>query len=603
MKSRANVCLAAAVVMMALLTCLHAGVTTPAAASTAAALLSQAESVKVSDPARLNILLAQLRQHEEQLTVEQRWELRLLDAWRHSFDGDYAKADPLLQNIIDHSGSKSLAIRAMSLLTHERFVSRQYVSGYTLVNSMMAALPGVTDTKARIAGMSQAIKALNQSAVGEYDLALQYALQMKTQFPAGVGRCYADTFEIKSLMYGGKLSSGDARFQQAIAMCLAAGVPLNADSLRLDLASKMTDEGHAAQAIAFLNRMAPEIRKNGYPPFLASLPVTLAQAYLGLGDTVNARKFALDSIAITGANTTMWTLQAAYEVLYKAEKANGHAVAALDYYEKYVALENAAMDDAKARALAYQMVRQQVQAKKMKLDALSKQNSILQLRQALASQGQRTGRLYIALLLVVLAFITLAMFWLRRSQLRFRRMARHDGLTGAFNREHFFEEAGATLRRLHKTRASACLVLLDLDNFKQVNDTHGHAAGDEVLRHAVAACQGELRGSDVFGRLGGEEFGILMPACSREQGIEIATRIRCALAVTPTVLDSQTTIYVSGSLGVACRPHSDLTLHQMLREADLALYRAKAAGRDCVDAGEDLAAMQDLAAEGVATPA
>jgi diguanylate cyclase (GGDEF)-like protein len=240
------------------------------------------------------------------------------------------------------------------------------------------------------------------------------------------------------------------------------------------------------------------------------------------------------------------------------------------------------MDDAKTRALAYQMVKQEVLAKKMKLDALSKQNSILQLRQALASQAQKTSRLFIALLLVMIAFVTLAMLWLRRSQLRFRRMARHDGLTGAFNRDHFFEEAARVLRRLHKTKIGVCLVVLDLDHFKQVNDTYGHAAGDEVLRRTVMIVRQELRSSDVFGRLGGEEFGILMPACSRQQGVEVATRIRCALAATSMVLDPQTTITVSASFGLAFSADSGQTLHQLLIDADTALYCAKDGGRNQV---------------------
>lgn len=581
--------------MAAALLCPSARAADPIAASPDAVLLTQAEHAKKVDPARFKSILAQLHQYDERLTAEQRWHLRLLDAWQPSFDGNYGKADPILQDVIDHSNDGSLSVRAMSLLIHEKFLRRQYVDAYALVNALMMELPRATDPMARMAGMSQVIMALNETAVGQYDLALQYARQMKGLFPSGAGKCYADMFETKSLLYAGKLASTSPKFQQAIDACLAAGVPLDADSMLLDQASAMIDQGHADRAIVLLNRIAPKIVETHYPPYLSSLPVTQAQAYLSLGDAAKARKFALASIAITGTNSTMWTLQAAYEVLFKAEKMSGHAAAALAYYEKYVALEKAAMDDAKTRALAYQMVKQEVLAKKMKLDALSKQNSILQLRQALASQAQKTSRLFIALLLVVIAFITLAMFWLRRSQLRFRRMARHDGLTGAFNRDHFFEETARVLRRLHKTKTGVCLVVLDLDHFKLVNDTYGHAAGDEVLRRTVVIVRQELRSSDVFGRLGGEEFGILMPACSRQQGVEVATRIRCALAATSMVLGPQTTIAVSASFGLAFSADSGRMLHQLLIDADTALYCAKDGGRNqvIVSAGaEDPASVQ-----------
>lgn len=560
------------------------------AAPSVAVLLARAEGAKSNDQDRYRSILVQLHERSASLSVAQRWHLRLLDAQQLSFDGNYGKADPLLYDIVAHSGDQALSIRAMARLVQNKFNSHHYVDAYTLANTLMAELPKVADPTARLEGMDRVIIMLNGAAVGQYELALQYAREMKATLPSAAAQCIAEMGETNSLLYEGKLLSTDPRFRQAIDTCLAAKHPLSADSLRLNQASAMIDEGRAKRAIAFLHRIAPAIRKNRYPPYLASLQVTLAQAYLSLGDAANARKFALTTTAMSGANSTLWILQAAYEVLYKAEKMSGHAAAALAYYEKYVALDKAAVDHAKARALAYQMVKQQVQSKKLKLDALDKQNRILQLRHALAVQSQKASRLYIALLLVVIAFIAMAMFWLRRSQLRFRKMARYDGLTGVFNREHFFEEAGHALRRLHRAKAGACLVILDLDHFKRVNDSYGHVAGDVVLRQTVAVCLRELRKSDMFGRLGGEEFGILMPVASREQGVEIASRIRCALAAEPMVVKAGITITVSASFGVAWSADSGRSLRDLLIDADAALYRAKDGGRNrvAVDTRADL---------------
>jgi len=456
------------------------------------------------------------------------------------------------------------------------------VGAYTLANTLMAELPGIDDPQARREGMIQVIMMLNQVTVGQYDLALDYARQMKALLPSGKGQCYAGALEAQSLLYAGKLTSTSPGFRQAIDTCLAAGAIREADALRLDLASAMIDEGHAVRAIAFLHSIAAEIQATRYTPYLASLQLTLAQAHLGLGNLAEARKYALASVAIVGSRSTLWALRAAYEVLYQAGKKSGHAAAALAYYEKYVALQKAAMDDAKARALAYQMVKQQVLSKKMKVDALDKQNRILQLRQDLARQAQKTSRLFIALLLAAIAFITLAMLWLWRSRLRFRRMARHDGLTGVFNREHFFAETGHVLRRQHRTRAGVCLVVMDIDHFKRVNDTHGHVAGDEVLRQAVACCLRELRAVDVCGRLGGEEFGILMPVASCAEGTAVVTRIRCALAAKPVALGNGSAIMVSASFGIAWSADASHSLRQMLIDADAALYRAKDSGRNRV---------------------
>lgn len=190
-------------------------------------------------------------------------------------------------------------------------------------------------------------------------------------------------------------------------------------------------------------------------------------------------------------------------------------------------------------------------------------------------------------------FFVLAMLWLWRSWRRFRWMARHDGLTGTRNREHFFVEAGRRLRQLHKAKADACLAVLDLDHFKRINDTHGHAAGDQVLRSAATIIGRELRATDLLGRLGGEEFGILISGCSCDQGLEVANRIRHALATTPVTLDSQVTVMVSASLGLACASSSSYMLRLLLIDADAALYRAKEGGRNqvVVDTHAELASV------------
>jgi len=559
--------------------CANAGATRPVGA---AALLAQAEKAASIHPDRLPALLEQLHRRSGQLSSAQRWRLRELDAWHLSFRGDPGKADPIFRDIIDHSGDPSVSALAMAWLIKDEFDNHRYVEAYTLTNTLMADLPRVSDPMARRVALGQVIYVLNSSTVGQHDLALSYARQMQASFPSPAGQCSATFFETQTLLFAGKLPSNSSWFQRTIDLCTAAKQPLLVSSIRLDQASHMVDEGHAKRAIAYVHRMAPEIQKTQYPEYIAELSAILAQAYQSLGNAAKARELALASLATPGTGGARWLEQTAYEVLYKAEKKAGNATAALAYYEKYVALDKSALDDAKARALAYQMVKQQVEAKKLKLEALGKQNRILQLRQALADQAQKTSRLFSMLLLVVIAFIVLAMFWLWRSRRRFQWMARHDGLTGVCNREHFFEEAERVLRRLHRTGADTCLVVLDLDHFKRVNDTHGHAVGDEVLRRAVAVVRQELGDSGVLGRLGGEEFGILMPNSSREQGHEVASRIRRAMAATPMMLDSKLTIMVSASFGLACSAGSVHTLRQLLIEADAALYRAKDGGRNQV---------------------
>jgi diguanylate cyclase (GGDEF)-like protein len=142
-------------------------------------------------------------------------------------------------------------------------------------------------------------------------------------------------------------------------------------------------------------------------------------------------------------------------------------------------------------------------------------------------------------------------------------------------------EAERTLRMLERRHGSACLISIDLDHFKQINDTHGHATGDVVLKHTVALCQRQLRPTDLFGRLGGEEFGILLPDCTLDQGMAIADRIRTAIEGTPVNGDGCLVAF-SASIGLASTDTSGYELQRLRKDADAALYRAKRTGRNRV---------------------
>jgi diguanylate cyclase (GGDEF)-like protein len=165
--------------------------------------------------------------------------------------------------------------------------------------------------------------------------------------------------------------------------------------------------------------------------------------------------------------------------------------------------------------------------------------------------------------------------------MRFQKLARRDGLTGILNRQHFMDEAKAVLDHCSRSGREACMILVDFDNFKAVNDTHGHVAGDVVLQSAVGVLQVHMRGNDIFGRLGGEEFGILLPDCGLDTALQRAELLRVAIA---GLTRSQTGIDfdVSASFGVTTTIETGYDLRQMLIHADSALYRAKREGRNRV---------------------
>ena len=161
------------------------------------------------------------------------------------------------------------------------------------------------------------------------------------------------------------------------------------------------------------------------------------------------------------------------------------------------------------------------------------------------------------------------------------RILRTDHLTGASNRMHFFETAEREYKRAKRYQQNIALLCIDIDYFKQVNDTYGHAAGDEVLRAFSCLCMQLLRPSDLFARLGGEEFVALLPSTDLSGAMQLAERLRAVVADTP-IQAGDTQLAISASFGCAAFTAAASNLTELLSAADEALYRAKRAGRDRV---------------------
>ena len=541
--------------------------------------LAQTEQLRTRDHPRFVRMLEQIHHEAPHLSSAERWYLRYLDAWQTSFQGDYAEAATQLREVIAHSGNVTLEAKASALLLNNLGTNHHYEEAFALANRMVAELPRIHDKLARFTVLSNLSQSL--SFAGQHELAIKYARMMEDTLPPGETLCIPRALRTAALSGAKRLTAASPELRQAIDICVAAGQPVVANTMQLVLGDLYLDAGQPDKTLALLRRIIPSVQTNQYYYHQLAVQVQLAQAWWQLGNVERARKAALAAVAMAHAGDINPWLKDAYEVLYRLEKKRGHAAAALDYHEHYVVQDKGYLDDLSASTLAYQTVQQQLLAGKLEAEALAKQNDLLRLQQALDTKAVEASRLYILLLLMGLGFIMLWLYRLKRSQLRFKRLSRHDSLTGIFNHQHFMHEADRVLRLLERQSSPACLMLIDMDHFKQINDTHGHAVGDAVLQRSVTSCQRVLRPADVFGRLGGEEFGILLHDCSREQGMQLADRMRATMAATP-LENNDRLVSISASIGLTCTDITGYDLQRLCIEADAALYRAKRAGRNRV---------------------
>ncbi len=178
---------------------------------------------------------------------------------------------------------------------------------------------------------------------------------------------------------------------------------------------------------------------------------------------------------------------------------------------------------------------------------------------------------FIAVFAFTLAYVLLILDHL---MFQVKQQAEVDSLTDAFNRRSFIKLIEKARAAANRNGSELSLIAIDLDHFKDVNDTYGHAAGDRALQHFSSVITRSLRSGDILGRTGGEEFMVLLPETERAYALEIAERLRLEIERS-AVLFEEKPIYITISLGVSSTFHGEKSFDQLAKEADIALYKAK----------------------------
>jgi diguanylate cyclase (GGDEF)-like protein len=260
---------------------------------------------------------------------------------------------------------------------------------------------------------------------------------------------------------------------------------------------------------------------------------------------------------------------------------------------------------------------QAIRAKGDTLFALARQPLLSQLDDVVA-EHERTSNRQLArlrsiqnvMLLIVLSTLLIEALAIFRPMVRritsyareLMRLATTDPLTGALNRRSFLDRADAEIDRAKRYSRALSVMMIDADHFKRVNDTYGHGGGDAVLKRLVSAISESLRASDILGRLGGEEFAILLPDTAHDVATSLAERL-CAKIAALETNHRDSIIRFTVSIGVAPVDPTLGSLQPSLDLADLALYEAKSQGRNRVvtrfhDLGDRISANADFSISG-----
>jgi len=542
-------------------------------------LLQQADAVRSSDPAAFQRLLAELSERQREATPAERHLLRYFRAYERAFSGDLAGANQDLRTLFVEAEDNTVRFRAALSLANNSGVTREFAEGFRALDDMLALLPDIEDAHLRQIGLLAAAGFLNLA--GQYAAGAEFSDRLLAESPAGRTRCMALYLQIESAMNIAPEALDARRFGDAIDLCIAQNERVATNLLRTQFARHLASSGDRTAAIALLEEHRSEAEASRYPLLLAEFHALLAEYQLAEGQLGAARANAERAIEADGRLPTLLPLVSAQRTLYEVAQRRGDSAAALDHYRRYAEADKAYLDDVKARELAFQMVRHETEQKTQTIALLNKQNEVLQLEQEVARTATTNTRLLALLLGVLVLSIAYWAYKIKRVQMNFRRLAESDALTGVSNRHHFTRLAEETLAAAAGNRTPVALVMFDLDHFKSINDEYGHATGDWVLRAVAECCRSRCRAQDVIGRVGGEEFAILLPDCDADGAARIAQQCREGIAAIQTAATG-TRFAITASFGVADTTSAGYQLHGLLLQADQAMYRSKREGRDRV---------------------
>jgi diguanylate cyclase (GGDEF)-like protein len=374
-----------------------------------------------------------------------------------------------------------------------------------------------------------------------------------------------------------------APLQQALALARETGSRQSVGSVLLALAESNNARQRHAEALQQVQAATKEFQAVSDHSNTGMLLLQSAEAHAGLGQhELAAREFDLAEASVRQSRNMRY-LAELYEKRSRNQEALGKPAAALADLKLKMETDAALARMAKTQLTTlmswqFDTERRELENRKLAADKALKE-------QQLATLERVRGWQWLAILLA--GVLLLLMLWLAWRQLRqsrhLHRLALTDALTGISNRRHIEYMLGEAVDEARRSQQELAVIMLDIDHFKRVNDSHGHPAGDQVLEQLVRVCLGALRQHDRLGRMGGEEFLVVLPDTDLEGGLQVAERLRACVAAARPVVDG-VELQLSISLGVAQLRPTESGAASLVRRADAALYHAKDNGRNRVEA-------------------
>ncbi|WP_371193578.1 diguanylate cyclase [Glaciecola sp. SC05] len=419
------------------------------------------------------------------------------------------------------------------------------------------------------------------SMINEDDVLINYATPLLNSEYSQRFNCIATMHIFTSKVENDIDSLSEDDFETGLQTCENAGEPVVKLGIYNKYAAYLFKLGQTDQALGMLLEQLDVITRANYAPLFDDYYVLLSEAYLEKQEYEKAHQYAL--LVVGDAKPDMLVSRsdvAAYKVLYEVAEANQDYRLALELYKAYAGAKSLNITNDNAKMLSIQKARQDSAEKSNQIALLDTENSLLRARAQLDKETANNRKLLITFMIIALLITCIWVYKKRSNYIKFREISRKDGLTGIANRHFFTTTAKQMTENSAKDNSPISLILFDLDDFKSINDNFGHQTGDHALQTAVDAARDACRDNDLIGRLGGEEFGIILRGCEINTAMSIAED--CRIAIESTNRTASQEYSLTASFGVASSETCGYSFDSLFEASDKALYNSKGAGKNRV---------------------
>jgi len=552
------------------------GAVEPLSSKSTVSLIREAHEIRASKVNYFQQIVTELESRRN-VDSENGLEIKLLSAYKQSYQGNFSKSEKTLSYLLEHKlRLKPLVyFQANILMVYQKSANKNWSEGFIFAENVLEAASKLNDSEIKQRGILAAITFFSE--MEQFDLVLQHLEKLFLLELTTYTDCAANQISLKAKIKMNKpVLLSELEF--VIKQCIDAKAALYANIVRSYQAEQYLAKQAPHKALDLLLPYTEEIALLKYPMLSSIINNVISKSYLMKGNKDLTEHYA--QLAINAHDSQIIEQSKnSYKILYEVYRNRGKYEVALEYFEKYTEADKAYLDEVTAKSLAYQLVKHQASLKQNEIELLNKQNKLLNVEHSLVKTQAKNNQLIMILLVAIITLLTFFGYRSWMTQRRLRTLAEYDYLTSVYNRGHFMTLAEDTVKLAEKAKHTVACIVFDLDKFKNVNDTYGHAVGDWVLKETVSAVKECIRENDTLARLGGEEFVILLPSCD----VEAATHVAQKCIESLQQIDTQSTGFgfiVTASFGITTSKYSGHNISALVADADKALYESKNNGRN-----------------------